>query len=394
MGPMAKRRPGRAFIVLALLAAFSAAWLWAAWRTSDDRLPAGTYEPRTEPHWTVPSGREKAVRDDALARARVWREPAVPVGEADLAKNPGDGDPLDPSRPLACKFLPKPASGTTPKFDCVLPDGTVVKVKYGGTAEPHAEVAAARLLAALGFGADRMDLAARVRCFGCPYSPFRTYQVLELARVDGAYTDRINYDQYVDFQWVSVERRFPASTIDTGDTEGWGFFELDRIDPDRGGAPRAHVDALRLLAVVLHHWDNKAENQRLVCLDDPGRTNGDCPRPFALVQDVGSTFGPNKVNFESWSTRPVFAGPAGCVLDMEDMPFGGATFGRVEIREPGRAFAARLLRQLKPEQLRRLFIAARFPEYHRRRGAGADPGAWAAALLRKVDEIAARSCAA
>jgi hypothetical protein len=393
MGPMAKPRHRRVVVLLALLAAFSAAWLWAAYRTSDDRLPPGAYLARTEPHWTVPAAREKQLRDDALARARVWREPAVPPAKADLRRNPGDPDPLDSAHMLACKFLPRPASGTTPKFDCVLPDGGVVKVKYGGSAELFAEVAAARLLAALGFGADRMDVLPRVRCFGCPYSPFRTYQVLEMARVDGAYTDRINYDRYVDFDWVSVERRFPASSIDAGDTKGWAFFELDRIDPGRGGAPRAHVDALRLVAVLLHHWDNKSENQRLVCLDEPGRMNGECPRPFALVQDVGSTFGPNKVNFESWSTRPVFADASSCAVHMEDMPFGGATFARVEIGEAGRRFAAGLLSQLKPEQLRDLFEAARFPEYHRRRGSGGDASAWAAAFRRKVAEIEARACA-
>ena len=389
---MAKSRHRRVVLAFAALAAVSAAWLWAAWRTSDDRLPPGAYEPRTEPHWTVAAGKEKAVRDDALARARVWREPAVPPSRVDFTRNPGDSDPLDATQALACKFLPKPASGTTPKFDCVLPDGAVVKVKYGGTAEQHAEVAAARLLAALGFGADRMDIVPRVRCFGCPYSPFRTYQVLEMARVDGAYSERINYDQYVDFEWVSVERRYPASTIDAGDTEGWAFFELDRIDPARGGAPRAHVDALRLIAVLLHHWDNKSENQRLVCLDEAGQTNGDCPRPFALVQDLGSTFGPNKVNFESWSTRPVFADPGSCFVHMEDMPFGGATFGRVEIHEPGRRFAAGLLAQLEPEQLRALFTAARFPEYHDKRGVAGDAGAWVTAFRRKVAEIDGRTC--
>ena len=39
---------------------------------------------------------------------------------------------------------------------------------------------------------------------------------------------------------------------------------------------RADLDALRLLARVLAHWDNKSENQRLVCLDGP-------PRPRRLT---------------------------------------------------------------------------------------------------------------
>ena len=373
------------------LALLTAAWLWAAYRTSDDRLPPGTYEPRTEPHWTVAPAEAKAVRDHALARAQVWRRPAVPVEQADFKGGEG-GAPPDPERVIACKFITRPSSGTTPKFDCVLPDGEVVKVKYGGSAEQHAEVAASRLLGALGFGADRMELVPRVRCFGCPYSPFRTYQMLELARVDGAYTRRIDYDQYVDFRWVSVEHRFPASTIDAGEVKGWGFFELERIDPARGGAPRAHVDALRLAAVLLHHWDNKAENQRLVCLDDPKPAgNGECPRPFALIQDLGSTFGPNKVNFESWSTRPVWSG-AGCDVDMEDMPFGGATFGKASIGEEGRRFLADRLERLSEEQLRDLFAGARFAERQRGRGPGGAVDDWVRAFRAKAAQVASRTC--
>ena len=390
---MAKRRHRRVLVAFAVLGLVTGGWLWAAYRTSDDRLPPGAYEARTDPHWTVPPGREAEVREDALARARVWRPPDVPPERADLTLNAGDDHPFDPSQPLACKFLPRPSSGTTPKFDCVRPDGEVVKVKYGGSPEVYGEVAAARLLAALGFGADRMDLLERVRCFGCPYSPFRTYQVLEMARVDGAYTDRLDYDHYVDFRWVSVERRFPGSSIDTPDTKGWAFFELDKVDPARGGAPRAHVDALRLMAVLLHHWDNKSENQRLVCLSDLGAAGVECPSPFAFVQDAGSTFGPNKINFERWSARPVFADPASCAVDMKGLPFDGATFGPVVIGEEGRRFLAGRLQKLSREQLTALFTAAGFPRFHRGRGPGADVAAWVGAFVRKVDEIAARTCA-
>ena len=390
---MAKPRRRRALLTIVLLALVTGGWLWAAYRTSGERLPPGAYDARTDPHWTVPPGREEEIRADALARAQVWREPEVAVEKADLGTNAGDHHPFDPAVPLACKFLPKAASGTTPKFDCVLPDGEVVKVKYGGSPEVYGEVAASRLLAGLGFGADRMDLLERVRCFGCPYSPFRTYKVLELARVDGAYTDHIDYDRPVDFSWVSVERRFPASSVDTPDTKGWAFFELEKIDPARGGAPRAHVDALRLMAVLMHHWDNKSENQRLVCLSDLGAAAAECPRPFAFVQDVGSTFGPNKIDFERWSARPVFADPASCALDMKDMPFEGATFARVVVGEEGRRFLADRLTKLSDAQLGALFTAAGFPRFHKGRGPGADVAAWVGAFRRKADEIAARRCA-
>ena len=377
---------------LGVFALITAAWLWASYRASDDRLPPGAYEPIAEPGWKVADAEARAVRDDALARARVWREPAQPIGSVDFTRNQGDDASFDPTQPISCKFLPKVVSGTTPKFDCILPGGRVVKVKYGGTAETRAEVAAARLMAALGFGADRMYVVPRVRCFGCPISPFRAYQALEFTRMDEAYTRRIDYSHYRDFAWPSVELRFAGATIDTPDLEGWGFFELEKIDPARGGSTRAQVDGLRLMAVFLHHWDNKTENQRLVCLSEPrGDGNGPCPIPFAFLQDLGSTFGPNKVNFDAWSKRRVWSDPATCQVDMKDMPFGGATFAPVRIREEGRQFLAGLLGQISEAQLRTLFAAARFPEYHSRREDGKDVGNWARAFQQKVREIADRA---
>ena len=52
-------------------------------------------------------------------------------------------------------------------------NGEIVKIKYGrSNPEVYTEVAATRLLAALGFPADRMFVINRVRCFGCPPDPF------------------------------------------------------------------------------------------------------------------------------------------------------------------------------------------------------------------------------
>jgi hypothetical protein len=58
--------------------------------------------------------------------------------------------------------------GSTPKFACVVPPDDELNVKYGkGNGEVYAEVAAARLFWALGFGAERMH-PVRVDCKGCP----------------------------------------------------------------------------------------------------------------------------------------------------------------------------------------------------------------------------------
>ena len=52
------------------------------------------------------------------------------------------------------------------------------------------------------------------------------------------------------------------------------------------------MDALRLLAVVISHWDNKPENQRITCLPGGDQPDGGCTTPLALIQDLGATFGP------------------------------------------------------------------------------------------------------
>ena len=74
-----------------------------------------------------------------------------------------------------------------------------------------------------------------------------------------------------DFKKVSVERNFDGEAIEVGSERGWAFYELDKIDPARGGATRDEVDALRLMAIFLHHWDNKSSNQRLTCPDAEDR---------------------------------------------------------------------------------------------------------------------------
>ena len=71
---------------------------------------------------------------------------------------------------------------------------------------------------------------------------------------------------------------------------GWAWFELESSQ-----APRADLDAFRLLAVFLAHWDNKSENQRLVCLDESRRLRPESARaPLLMMQDLGATFGPDQ----------------------------------------------------------------------------------------------------
>ena len=277
---------------------------------------------------------------------------------------------------VPCRFKPAGVGGSTPKFDCELESGEKVRVKYGrDNAEVFAEVIATRLLSVLGFAADQMYTIDRVRCFGCPEDPFSSLQCLN----DGSTVEKcfpaVNYSQARDFETAVIERQIPGRRIEIRHDQGWTWKELTKIDPQAGGAPRAHVDALRLMAVFVSHWDNKAKNQRLLCLDarpktektidKHAKTRGaiDCARPLAVIQDLGGTFGPFKLDLEGWKSTPVWADSATCRVSMRTLPYGGSTFPDISISEPGRVFLAERLRALTPAQVRDLFEGARLSLY-------------------------------
>jgi hypothetical protein len=295
-----------------------------------------------------------AERLDAIARAQVWREPLVPVSQAKLGS-----DPAAP-RMVTCKFKMSALGGTTPKFDCELESGEEVRIKYGSGAEIPSEAAATRLLHALGFGADQVTLVERLRCLGCPAEPFTTMKAVEVTRAEPVYERVIDYGGHREFRWVALERKFSARPIETEKLKGWAFFELDAIDPARGGAPRAHVDALRLVAAFLAHWDNKPENQRLVCLTSPWPADTRCAQPFLMVQDVGAAFGPRKVDLDAWEQAAIWEDRASCTVTMRDLPYDGATFDRRRVTEAGRQFFGTLVGQLSNRQIADLFVGARF----------------------------------
>ncbi len=347
-------------------------------------LPAGDYEPRKEDD-ALPLSKDgaAALRNDALARATVWRPPVPPVAEVDFRSNPPGDDSFPPDAELVCKFLLKRSRGETPKFYCVLPGGEVLKVKYGRrNPEAFAEVAAAHLLSALGFGADRMYRVARVRCFGCPPYPQPRFPWL-----DGFFSGE---GRYVDIAPASVERPFPGKKIASPGADGWAFYELEHVDAARGGARRAEIDALRLIAVFLADWDNKSANQRLVCLPGGEDAAGGCRAPLAFLQDVGATFGPLAVDLDAWRKVPLWADRATCRISMKAMPYHGATFVDVDLTEGGRKLLASELTQMSDAQIRDLFDGADFAHYGRGPDANRDLEGWAGAFKAKVAEIADR----
>ena len=345
-----------AAVGIVLVAGFILVWL----------LPSTTAISPPEPQalGPTPSGKARVVskeeRDDALARGQVWRRPASQISKVFL------GNPPDAPSELECTFELSKPSGTTPKFDCIDDKGRKLRVKYGRGGELHAEAATTRLLSALGFGADSITLVERLKCLGCPKEPFTVMKFVEGTHTTDLYNHNITNEQSSEvFNWVAVEQRFPAAAIESQDgTEGWAFHELDKVRSDKGGAPRAHVDALRLLAVFIAHWDNKSANQRIVCLSDNWPESARCPRPFLMMQDVGATFGPRKVDLKDWERATIWQDRSSCTITMEDLPVKGATFQTISIGDEGRLLLAGLLDQLTDEQLKDLFAGARFD--HRR----------------------------
>lgn len=369
-------RPGLlAATALALSLVGISTWLAAAdYRTVP---PRGDFQERDAPTLTLTGSEGEVRRRDLLRRATF----IVPANVQRLHVS-SPATPLQ--RPVpACRFVPSEPSGTTPKFECVFADGPTVKVKYGHDAEIHGEAAATALLRMLGYAADTVTIIPRLRCYGCPRHPFvaahlrRTFFVPFVPEeIQGGYTD---------FEWVSVEQRFPAPAIETDTRIGWEWRELEH-----SAAARAEIDAFRILAAFLAHWDNKSQNQRLVCLDQIRA--GTCEQPLAMIQDLGASFGPPKVNLARWRDLPVWYDRTTCMLSMRALPFEGATFEDVTVSEAGRALAAGRLGAITDEQIERLFADARFPQFQAGTADERDLKAWTAAFRDRVRQIADARC--
>lgn len=339
---------------------------------------------------TIATGQEerptkKASREALIARAQVWQ--ASDVARKDLYRGPQGPGAFQPGETITCTYKDEELGGASPKFACETADGDGLKVKYGGTnGEVYGEVITSRLLWALGFGADRM-YSVRVVCKGCPVA------VGGILRANG---DRI-------LDPANVERKLAGREVEGG----WAWSELEQVDPEQGGAPLAHRDALKLLAVLVQHTDSKADNQRLVCAgeDEDEDEDGPCRRPLMMMQDVGLTFGVANalnrqprasVHLAEWSKLPVWRDGPGCVGNLEGSVRG--TLERPEISEEGRRFLASLLTQLTDAQLRDMFEAARV-EFRPRDPASGRSGfpdtmEWVEAFKAKRAQIVERRCAA
>jgi hypothetical protein len=365
------------FVAIGVLGSASI-WFFAA--EAHGLLPPGNFVAHKEQRWFLTGAEAASRRRDALTRASIRLDHPDAIGPP-LPSN-RDGD-LPVNTPVVCRFISDEPTGTSAKFDCVLDGGAVVKVKYSRNPEINAETAASKLLRTLGYAADHVRIVPWLRCYGCPRYPFVTLQLLSLARSTDMLGPHGYASAYTDFEWVAVESRFDAPAIESDTQQGWAWFELEASH-----APQSDLDAFRLLAVFLAHWDNKSENQRLVCLDTfPGATLEPCARPLLMIQDLGATFGPLKVDLAEWSSRPIWDDRSRCTVSMRSLPYRGATFGDARISEGGRVQLGRQLSALSSEDIRKLFSDARFHAFYSGTDDEKDIAAWTAAFRRRVDQI-------
>ena len=376
-------------------------------------------------------------RAAVLSQSDVWSRPAWMSEDLSIASNfdikaapqVKETQGLLEKGEVHCLMTEKHATsdrgtGKTPKFDCDLmkvneqtgklevvmgkKDKPVkLKVKYStqtvgmpgvmidNNPEIQAEVVATRLMSALGFTADRMFLVKKLNCYGCSTDPWNIRTVdqssLETPRV---------------FTRSSIEFKFDADEILNNEARGWSYIEV--LNPNSFSSDRAEArqqllerQALFIIAGMLQHSDNKADNHRLICdgkLDDQGICSG---KVKLMIQDLGFTFGggtmlmqipsclphcSSKAELKQWSKVPLWLSEdngRSCAVNM------GFSF---EMKHPtvtneARKFTAQLLRKFvegKAGQQRLLDLFKSGDLEASGRGSAA---AWAKVFIEKIEEI-------
>lgn len=350
-----------------------------------------------------------AERREVMERANVWRP--IDTSSLDLIKGPILPASQRIPAHVTCTFVfpEKPLGGTTPKFECELPPAPgqrakpkhdIVKVKYGEkNGEVYAEVAASRLLWALGFQADVM-YPARVTCRNCPDDPFAASSTDWQRGSPGDGSTR-------EFDPAVVERE-SGSKVEVPGYEGWAFPELDTLTASGGGATRAQIDALKLLAVFIQHSDSKPGQQEIVCQEGRKRKDAEgnetCAEAWLVIKDLGGSFGKatklntSKMKLADWDGAAIWKDAKQCIGDMP-RSFTGSLEDPV-IGEAGRRFLAQRLAQLSEKQIRDLFTVSQVEKRGeeitgadgRKRPVTVDD--WVRTFKKKRAEVAAARCAA
>jgi hypothetical protein len=106
-----------------------------------------------------------------------------------------------------------------------------------------------------------------------------------------------------------------------------------------------------------------------------------------MIQDLGATFGPSKMNLARWRSAPIWADRATCAVSMRHLPRSGATFPDAQISEAGRALLAGALSRLREEDVRALFMEAGVHAYQASTDDERDLRAWTDVFQQRVNQI-------
>ena len=144
--------------------------------------------------------------------------------------------------------------------------------------EVFTEVAAARLLWALGFPADHMYSAAAVRCIGCGSDPFKDNLKDNKASLK---------DTPTMFRVVAIERLLPWEPIEASNDETWPWAEAHALYAS-GWSREQQIgfDAYRLALGMLAYHNPLDSQNRLACAE--WKAGADNPKSVHAAGDSGA----------------------------------------------------------------------------------------------------------
>ena len=309
--------------------------------------------PISQPEWYIQVSPQ--VRAAYVKQALLWEPQNIGAITAERIRQ-GQPTSLQPDQEVSCTYLYKTREGlggTSPKFECQGQNGEIYRIKYGVKA--HTTVAASRFVWALGFGA-AISTPVKAICESCPRDPWNKPQPIH-----GVTT----FNESV----VQKLKEGKEITIQGKAEVGWSWRnDLPLVSDAAGGATRAQVDALKLIAVLIQHGDSKAVQQKLICRpEDYDATKDVCRKPYMYLYDLEGTFGSagmkvHPLNFEKWKNESVFTDQAHCIGNLrQNIGNGrdGLTFPKIS--EEGRLFFADLLSQLISDRSR---VVAMFEVAH------------------------------
>ena len=269
---------------------------------------------------------ERPSKDTILAR--LWQDPS-PIAARDLRW--GAGSPERAPRPPFA-FVEHSSGGTQPKLVVTDAAGARWDVKFGE--EVHAEIAASRLVWALGYYVDELYYVGEGAISGLE-DPGRA---------------KDHVDASGRFRHARFERRQERHhSVD----RGWSF----AANPFTG---TRELSGLKILMTLISNWDIEGErNNRVVEVRRPGEE----PYRQYFVGDLGATFGRmgrRLTNHSKWNLEDYRQ--EGFIDEVDDdeveFDFDGLDGDMDEVpREHARWFAD-LLGQLTPAQVRQAFEAA------------------------------------